>query len=324
MLNCLRSARRKSNSWRNIAIALIKPQVGYGSSTCPQRLKSPAMKRVFPLVLGLLATCPGSNQSHFITGMTMIGGGTNGCPVLIGGVMAGSPAEKAGIKSGDVLVAVNGASIDTADDAAKLVRSESEAPVRLQLARDDKPFDLIVGKQDRSLLFEKSGQKIIDVQGGMIVPMDATETEMTGKLRTITPDRFVDRVFPSHYPTNEKLYYAGFELLILNSPAQVVVLGIEDGPASRAGVHWGDTIVSVNGVDPRNKTVKELESLFSSETPVKMNLKIERNGVMKTYVIELAQAAQVLQDNGTRLLEGHPIPAGIPEKYLRCFQHPKG
>jgi len=40
--------------------------------------------------------------------------------------------------------------------------------------------------------------------------------------------------------------------------------------------------------------------------------------------IELAQAAQVLQDNGTRLLEGHPIPASIPEKYLRCFQHPKG
>jgi C-terminal processing protease CtpA/Prc len=126
-------------------------------------------------------------------------------------------------------------------------------------------------------------------------------------------------VFPSHYPTNEKLYYAGFEVLILKNPAQVVVLGIEDGPASRAGVHWGDTIVSVDGVDPRNKSVTELESLFSSETPAKMNLEIERDGVVKTYLVKLAQARQVLHDNGTRLFQGSPIPASIPEKYLRCF-----
>jgi hypothetical protein len=46
----------------------------------------------------------------------------------------------------------------------------------------------------------------------------------------MTQDRFLDRVFPTHYPSNEKLYYAGFEVLILKNPAQVVVLGIEDGP----------------------------------------------------------------------------------------------
>jgi hypothetical protein len=48
-------------------------------------------------------------------------------------------------------------------------------------------------------------------------------------------------------------------VLILKNPAQVVVLGIEDGSASRAGVHWGETILSVNGVDPRNNSVAELE-----------------------------------------------------------------
>ena len=90
---------------------------------------------------------------------------------------------------------------------------------------------------------------------------------MNGKLKAITQDRFVDRVFPTHYPSNEKLYYPGFEVLILKNPAQVVVLGIEDGPASRAGVHWGDTILSVNGIDPRNKTVAQLEPLFSSQKP---------------------------------------------------------
>jgi predicted metalloprotease with PDZ domain len=53
-------------------------------------------------------------------------------------------------------------------------------------------------------------------------------------------------------------------VLILKNPAQVVVLGIEDGPASRAGVHWGDTILSVNEIDPRNKSVAELEPVFET------------------------------------------------------------
>ena len=89
-----------------------------------------------------------------------------------------------------------------------------------------------------SVLLARAGNKLLDIESGMIVPLDATEAEMRGKIKTLSQDRFVERVFPAHYPTNEKLYYAGFETLILKNPAQVVVLGIEDGPASRAGIHW--------------------------------------------------------------------------------------
>jgi hypothetical protein len=77
--------------------------------------------------------------------------------------------------------------------------------------------------------------------------------------------------------------------------------------------------LSVNEVDPRNKSVAELEKLFSSEKPATMTLKIERGGMIKTYLFELAQAAQVLRDNRTQLLHGKPVPLGIPEKYLHCF-----
>jgi hypothetical protein len=80
-----------------------------------------------------------------------------------------------------------------------------------------------------------------------------------GKMECTTQDRIVDRVFPTHYLSGEKGLLRGFEVLILKNPAQVVVLGIEDASASRAGVHWGDTILSVNGVDPRNNSVAELK-----------------------------------------------------------------
>jgi C-terminal processing protease CtpA/Prc len=279
----------------------------------------PAMKGFLALAVLMMASIALSQQIPFaITGIRIGGGSSDTCPVLVTGIYAGSPAELAGVRSGDVLVAVGGVRVPTFDEAVKLLHTEAETPVSLQMMRGERPYTATVGREKLSTLLEKSGNKILE--SGMIVPLDATETEMKNKMKALLArERLVDRVFPTHYPKNEKIYYAGFEVLILKNPSQVVVLGIEDGPASRAGVHWGDTILSVNGVDPRNEAVAELEKLFSSEKPATMTLKIERGGMIKTYVFELAQATQVLRDNWAQLVHGRPLPVGIPEKYLHCF-----
>jgi C-terminal processing protease CtpA/Prc len=100
----------------------------------------------------------------------------------------------------------------------------------------------------------------------------------------------------------------------------VIVGGIEDGPASRAGVRWGDRIIAVNGVDPRSKSVAELEFLLSSPKPATMTLTIERAGIRKTFSFELAQAATVLRDNRWQVKNGKLVPLWAPEKYLPCFE----
>jgi C-terminal processing protease CtpA/Prc len=255
-------------------------------------------------------------KPKYVIGASIVGS-KSPC-LFIGGVSTKSPAADAGIKSGDRIVAVDGTAVTTVQDAAQHMRSESAKPVTLQLVRDGKPYSVTVQRELHTAILKKNGMKMLD--SGMVAPLDATEAEMSQKILANKEERFVDRVFPSHYPNTEKLYYPGFEVFVLKNPSQIAVGGIENGPASRAGVHWGDVITSVNGADPRNKSVAELEALLSSQKDAPMTLTIDRDGLTKTFSFQLEQATTVLRDNQNQLAKGQPIPLGIPEEYLSCFE----
>jgi hypothetical protein len=50
-----------------------------------------------------------------------------------------------------------------------------------------------------------------------------------------------------------------------------------------------------------------------------MTLKIEREGIVKTFKFKLEEATKVLRDNKSQIIRGVPMPLGIPEKYLPCL-----
>ncbi|HLA16785.1 MAG TPA: S41 family peptidase [Candidatus Limnocylindrales bacterium] len=69
------------------------------------------------------------------------------CQLVVIAPLAGSPAEKAGIRPGDVVIAVDGTSVDglTAAGARDIIRGPKGTTVRLTIARDDgAPFDLSI------------------------------------------------------------------------------------------------------------------------------------------------------------------------------------
>jgi carboxyl-terminal processing protease len=69
------------------------------------------------------------------------------CRLVIVAPLAGSPAEKAGLKAGDVVDKVDGTSLDglTLDQARDRVRGPKDTAVRLTIVRDDLPaFDVEV------------------------------------------------------------------------------------------------------------------------------------------------------------------------------------
>jgi carboxyl-terminal processing protease len=69
------------------------------------------------------------------------------CRATVVRPLPGSPAEKAGVRAGDVIVAVDGASVEgkTVDEVVKLVRGPRGTQVTLTLQRDGgSPFDLTI------------------------------------------------------------------------------------------------------------------------------------------------------------------------------------
>jgi C-terminal processing protease CtpA/Prc len=277
-------------------------------------------------VFALLCICPGTmssqqNQPLYRTGMTIIRSSSTSCPVFVGDVSKDSPAAKAGIKSGDQLIAVDGMAVTSLQVATEHLSAKTASPVTIELKRDEKPYGVTVQREENHVLWSKSGLKL--TEDGLLVDINATDAEIEyyrSTLRALQHAEDRITIFPGHYPGNKQLYYPGFEVFVWDNKNQVTVGGIEQGPASRAGIRWGDRILNVKGVDPRGRSVAELESLFSSPKPATMVLTIERAGQQKKYSIKLEQAAEVLRENQWQVINDKLVPIWAPQKYLSCFK----
>lgn len=207
-------------------------------------------------------------------GVDVYSGTKPSCPVFIGRVLRDSPAAKAELQPGDQMIAVDGAEITDVQMASQHLSSAKAKPVTLTLRRDDKPLTVTVQREENVTLLRNDGWKILP--DGSTVKADATDAEIKYLLDEKafmgaifgSPDHAYAVAFPDkHYPLNKELYYPGFEVFILEKGNHIVVGGIEDGPASRAGIRWGDRIVAVNSVDPQGRSTAEIESLLSSTKP---------------------------------------------------------
>src|SRR5258706_9974309 len=149
---------------------------------------------------------------------------------LVSTVETGGPAEKAGVKPGDVILGFNGKPIDaTSDLPAAVAQTKPGTKAKLEIWRDRKKqtVDLAVGAM-KSEPVARAQQ-----QGG-----SAEEGGRLGlAVRPLTPE----------------------EKKELGKDAQGLVVENVGGPAAKAGIRRGDLITAVNGQPV--KSVEELKKL---------------------------------------------------------------
>ena len=136
--------------------------------------------------------------------------------VIVTKVMKDSPAEKAGIKAGDIIIAVNGKKVEDPNDLQKYVmRTMPGKKITITVVRDGdrKDIDVVVGSWEEDL--DTGNLQELEVKYGLIV-------------KDITP-QIVERY------------------RLPKVPYGVIVYGVKFGsPADEAGLRSGDIIMSVN------------------------------------------------------------------------------
>jgi len=164
---------------------------------------------------------------------------TNGA--LIGTVEKGSPAEKAGLKSGDVIRKIDGVAMnDSTDVTSRIGNSAPGTKIAMEVWRDGKPVGVTatVGTFDDDKIAKSDDEKVDKGKLGVAV-------------RPLTPE--------------EKKEVGHDGLVVQNAT----------GPAARAGIQAGDVIVGAGTA--KIATVDELKKLVDGAGK-SIALLIERGG----------------------------------------------
>ncbi len=174
---------------------------------------------------------------------------TNGA--LVAQVIAGSPAEKACIKAGDVILKFNGKEVTGAAELKNLVgQLKPETAVKLTVYRDKKTFDV------NATVSERTAQALAESSGGQAGGAAATSTDLGVTL--------------------EKVPAAAAEKMGLKEGVGLAIKQVNpDGVASRMGLHEGDVILEIDG-----KAASDVSAFNQAVTDAKKNkvirLKIQR------------------------------------------------
>ncbi|MEI8181735.1 MAG: DegQ family serine endoprotease [Desulfomonile sp.] len=168
---------------------------------------------------------------------------------LVSQVIDGSPAEKAGIKAGDIIVKFNSEPVQGAAQLKNMVGKEKPGTsVKLTVFRDKKTFDVTVNISERSPKTLASGKSS---------PESQTSNELGIDIEPVPP------------VMAEKMGLKEGEGLRVKDIS-------EDGAGSRMGIKSGDVILEVDGV-PVSESSSFNKALAEAKKNQVIRLKVQRN-----------------------------------------------
>jgi serine protease Do len=179
--------------------------------------------------------------------------------VLVAQVDANSPASRAGLKSGDVILEYNGKQVHTAQDLSLAVaETKVGAPAKVQVLRNGSPLSLEV----------RVGERPEEVAQNLGSSQDAEHGKLGITVENITPEAARE--------------------LNLSSSKGVLVTEVKPGsPADDGGVQTGDVIHEINHM-PVNNANDLLAVIRNLKAGSNVLLKIERQGQSMFLAFQLS------------------------------------
>jgi len=177
--------------------------------------------------------------------------------VLVGNVMKDSPAEKGGLKTGDIIQEFNGVKIS---NVRQLQREVAQSPVnmsaKVKVLREKQPLTLTI------VLAEQPSEVAAAPSSG---PAESSADRFGFSVQDLTPE------------LREQLKLAG--------PNGIVVSGVEEGgPAARGGLRPGDVITEANR-EPVRSVADFTRSLGQLRRGSNLLLLVQRDGGSRFVVL---------------------------------------
>ena len=176
---------------------------------------------------------------------------------LISQIMPGSPAERAGLEPGDIIIEFNNEKVNDFNDLPRMVNLQevgSKATVIVLREGKEKKLKVVLGESGRRA-------EVLPEAGPLVEPEEAPELGLS--LQDLTPEIA--------------------EALGLEKGSGVVVAGVEPGsPADQAGLRRGDVVAEVNR-KPVESTAEFMKAVAKADRDRPILLYIQR-GEARLYI----------------------------------------
>lgn len=229
---------------------------------------------------------------------------TSGAGVLITEVVEDSPAEEAGLKMGDVILAFDGQTVSSPRRLTRLVRSaEPETEVALQVLRKgkEKKVRVTLGKLERGEHFK---MRLYGDDDEDDLLMDIVHQDMLLGLPPMSGLLLGQDLWLGVKPIGLTDQLAGY-FRVTDGGGVLIGEVFEDSPAEKAGLLAGDVIISLDG--ERIEDSMELrEEIGDHEEGDEVTVAVIRDGQEKTFRAVLEETEWRDQLAVTRKLEKWP------------------
>jgi len=232
----------------------------------------------------------------------------DGGPLSVEEVMSGGPAEKAGVKPGDVVVSWNGSKVANLEDLRAFLEKTSagdEGQLGLRRGEEELVVRVKLGDRDKAMReMEESGESVEPA-------IEERETEER-------PGQPEVEIRPAHKPGG-----AFLGVRLEESEGKVTISStVEGSPAARIGISAGEAILSIDGkaMESAQQVVETVQAKKAGDRIEVKTTKQEGESTSEyTYVFNLGTAPAVAQpvEPETSTPEAVPPTVARPRNTLR-------